>query len=202
MTINQLPQNIINTLEDLESRVEKLEDAPAPTPQVDIQALALTGNGVTTAPEGVAYNPVTVNVPNGYGNVWTSISATLENPFATNDDPTGVTEFRKLTTVTFNTESNCVLSFNGTPLGAPGMIVVCGTSSSALVWFDAVASASSAHLEYQISDGEVVCSAADMYSYDTTEGTSSYTDFSAFLSSIPSSLTILQHHMSNVPYPS
>lgn len=54
------------TVETSESTIPRkpifLEGGPAPEP-IDLQSISITKNGTTEAPEGVAYNEITVNVP-------------------------------------------------------------------------------------------------------------------------------------------
>lgn len=45
------------------------EEQPGAGPSVDVQALSVTENGTYTAPDGVAYSPVTVDVSQGGGGV-------------------------------------------------------------------------------------------------------------------------------------
>ena len=62
---------------DMTNKKTKLFDAESQTwdeqpgagPSVDVQALSVTENGTYTAPDGVAYSPVTVDVPQGGGGV-------------------------------------------------------------------------------------------------------------------------------------
>ena len=62
---------------DMTNKKTKLFDAESQTwdeqpgagPSVDVQALSVTENGTYTAPEGTAYSPVTVYVPQGGGGV-------------------------------------------------------------------------------------------------------------------------------------
>ncbi len=207
-TLYQIPKNLTAALDSMEKRIEDLEEGGGGGPSIQVEPLTLYGNGVTTALEGHAYSPVTVSVPDGYGNT-IAVSKTnlaISNPFITNSDPTGLELYNKIIawgTGGINENCDAWLYIDASAIQAGTATAKVTNSASTGIYTDAYDRDSGlmAIVHYS-SDGESIqLDELKMVAVDLSGGTCTVTDLMQYASLIKGSITARYHKAENIPYP-